>query len=806
MKSVETEPKGEQKKTEEKEKDLFKFSWLEIFSFSSVFFLLFSLLLLSFNFGLSSIEQVKISTVVYTTFFSLLFFTSYFLKNGTLRLGKYKLLILTSAVFVPFVYLLSSFFSGDFQNSFSGRLFEIDTFTFLFLCFALLSITSILFKSRERIFLGFLSFALSCFILLILQFLGMFFGGNFLEGIDFARFNFVGSWNEFALVVGAVSILSLITLENINPGWILKIFLYLILIFSLFFLSVINFALAWIFIAIFCFGVLTYFVSRNNLQKKFKIFSEESASIGKSKKYFFIIPFIFFIISCAFLFKGNLISSKLANFVSISQTEARPSIESTIKVGENVYNEHFFLGSGPNTFKNKWAEFKPEGVNNSLFWNEDFEQGFSYITTSVISTGFLSILAWSLFFLVFLYTGIKVLLFYKIKEAFSYYLSLASFITAFYFWLSLAFYAVGPVSIVLAFIFTGLFAASVSQTKEDFVFDFSVSDKPRLGFVMIFLFGIIFILSVGGVFITTEKVSANISFERAAAFLENKNKLNSSESYVKDAISVDPQDIYLRLASEIKIIQIKKLLSGKKELKKEDYEEFRMLLASAIGRANSATREGKNYYRNWLKLGDIYSSVISLNISDSYEKAKEAYKEALLLSPNNPLIYLKIARAETANENLEDAKEYIRKALSLKNNYTEAIFLLSQIQIKEGNLDSAIKSVKSASLMNSNDPTLFFQLGILYYNKENYEKAAEALQKTLSLSKNYANARYFLGLSYYNLDKKEKALNQLAEVSKLNPDNKEIEIMIENMKAGRDPFSEISKEKEKKGNKLPVDL
>ena len=85
--------------------------------------------------------------------------------------------------------------------------------------------------------------------------------------------------------------------------------------------------------------------------------------------------------------------------------------------------------------------------------------------------------------------------------------------------------------------------------------------------------------------------------------------------------------------------------------------------------------------------------------------------------------------------------------------------------------------------------------------------AIEAFEKAISLNDSYSNARYFLGLSYYNLNRTADAINQFEIVQSLNPDNKEVALILKNLKEGRAPFSDavppIDSKPEKRG-KLPI--
>ena len=86
----------------------------------------------------------------------------------------------------------------------------------------------------------------------------------------------------------------------------------------------------------------------------------------------------------------------------------------------------------------------------------------------------------------------------------------------------------------------------------------------------------------------------------------------------------------------------------------------------------------------------------------------------------------------------------------------------------------------------------YFRLGLLYYESKNYTRAAEEFQKSISLVPVYANARYFLGLSYARLGRNADAITEFEAVRSTNPDNVEVNTIIKNLRAGRDPFAGLS--------------
>ena len=185
----------------------------------------------------------------------------------------------------------------------------------------------------------------------------------------------------------------------------------------------------------------------------------------------------------------------------------------------------------------------------------------------------------------------------------------------------------------------------------------------------------------------------------------------------------------------------------------------------------------------------------------------DAYNGAAKFNPYDPSIYLSVARLEASQNKMDEAQKYIGAALQLKQNYTEAIFFLSQIQVNQGKIKDAIVSTQVTTQINPNNPQLFFQLGFLYYNDKDYQNAATALQKAVDLSSQYSNARYFLGLSLVRLNKNTEAVAQFEEIAKSNPDNKEVEGILANLKAGKSPFTDVKPPVDSKPEKraaLPI--
>ncbi len=236
-------------------------------------------------------------------------------------------------------------------------------------------------------------------------------------------------------------------------------------------------------------------------------------------------------------------------------------------------------------------------------------------------------------------------------------------------------------------------------------------------------------------------------------------------------------------------------------------EEFQRILGAAIEYGKGAIAQESGSYENWLALGRVYEAVVPLKIAGAYEGARAAYEEALKRNPRSPAIFLTIARLEAAKGDGVRAREFIGKSLQAKSNYTEAIFFLSQLEVQEGNIPAAIQSVEATVILAPNDSVLRFQLGLLKYNEKDFRGATDAFERAVALNQNYANARYFLGLSYDKLNRERDAIAQFEVLVKTNPDNKEVALILGNLKAGRAAFANAVPpvdEKPEKRSTLPV--
>src|SRR3989344_2884708 len=365
-------------------------------------------------------------------------------------------LFFLSVIIIPIVFLLSTLINGNFSRGFLGLPFEAGTTVFLLLGALLLFLTSQLFKSNEKIFYAYLAFFASFAIVALFQLIRIFAGASALSFGIFTNSasNLIGNWNDLAVFFGASTLLSIITLEMLPIDKRVRVISYFVFFLSLIFLCVVNFSTIWVILAIFAAIILIYlflFDSKKNT-------SSTDFQEKKPKRKISYTSILLLALSLLFIFFGTTLGDKISKTAKITNLEVRPSWTSTFQVVKNSLKDNTLVGSGPNTFSFDWLKYKPDGINETIFWNKDFNSGIGHITTFFATTGLLGILSWVFFIGFFIYLGSKAL-FDSSADIFSKYLRGSSFLVALFIWVVLFVYTPTITIFILAFFFTGLFAA-----------------------------------------------------------------------------------------------------------------------------------------------------------------------------------------------------------------------------------------------------------------------------------------------------------------------------------------------------------
>ena len=764
-------------------------------SFITLLFTLFTCLFFFIPYTPITLDASKGFLLSIGTTLSLLFWLISRLGDGKFVIPKDKLILF--AMFIPLVFLISSLFSSSIYVSLFGSGFEIGTFGSMLVLFIIFFLSSVYFQSEKRMGYFIYSLFVGGLIIILFQILNIFIRfENIFPGIlrGVSSGNLVGNWNNFALLLGVIVLLAIFTLElSKTKKLIFKIVQYLLLLSGVLLLVIINIPFVWLLVGSFSVIIFVYSISVQHL-------STNDTEGGKNKKVFPFISLSVIFISLVFLTSGSLINGFISKYISLNNPDVRPSIITTSQIAYEAMRHNPLLGTGPNTFIVDWALWQPKDIAQTIFWNIDFVNGYSLLSTFAVTTGLLGLLSLVLFLIVYTVRSIQSVRII-LQNSSSNYLVATTLIVSIYSWITIIFYNPNIVMLMLAFSSSGILIGMLVYKKAIPVRTFSFLTDPRHSFFSILGLVVLMVSTASLTYLYVEKFTSIIYFSKGLNTNNTKESLNKSEEMLLRAISLDKNDVYYRSLSQVYLSKIGVLINDKTlspDLFKSDFQE---LVNRAQESASLAINQNPKQYLNYMNLGNIYSSLVPLSVSNSYESAIVAYNKASLLSPNNPSVPLAKASLEFINKNNIEARKFIKESLGLKANYVDAIFLLVKIETNEGNLAEAIKQAEYAGEIAPNDSSVFFELGLLRYNSNDYVGAVSAFEKAVILNNSYLNARYFLGQSYSKVGRKDDALVQFNILNKIAPDNQEIKNAINSINA---PKQEVINNTESNKTKLPL--
>ncbi|OGZ12508.1 MAG: hypothetical protein A3D67_01780 [Candidatus Lloydbacteria bacterium RIFCSPHIGHO2_02_FULL_51_22] len=729
-------------------------------------------------FSVFSLPFAKALLLALTVLIALLLWFIGRLQDGVLHVPKSMVLAALLAILGTF--LVSTFLSPSFVESFGGVSFELGTFVSIALLVLISFLGAMLFESRVRLFSLYIALTVSFILVCVFQVAQAVLGDSFFlwRGFDANAASFLGTWNDLALFAGMTALLALITIEYLTLGRKALFFFYGVLCLALLALIVTSFSLAWGILGVFALIVVVYRFS-------LVLFAKKNGR-ALAVRTFPYAALLVLLLSVLFFLAGDALQGAISSTLNINKLEVRPSWNATTEIVKGTWQEHLIFGAGPNLFVSQWLLFKNEAVNTSLFWNTDFQYGIGLLPTFAVTTGLLGLLALLFFLGTLFYRGARA--FFAAGDEATHYFVFSLFGLLVYLWSATIFYVPGYPLVMFAFLLTGCFIALLAQKKFIGTLSFSYTNDPRVGFATVLLLVACLIGTVVSGYFVVKRVVAFYYYADARAAFEERGDIARADYALGKAVQFHTADLFYRSLVDVRLAQIQRLFSEEGLDQEVLRTRFQELFGSAVALGNAAIEEDATDYVNWFTRARTYSALVPLEIPGAYESAKEALRGARERNPQSPQLVLDEARLEIAHGAKEEGRKRIQEALALKNNYSDAIFVLAQLDIDAGNAKGAIQSLEQAAYLNPNDSGVFFRIGLLKYDIKDYAGARDALRRAVEIIPEYANARYYLGLTNFALGDIPAAIAEFEAIAKTNPGNTEIGHIIERLKGGQSPF------------------
>jgi len=155
--------------------------------------------------------------------------------------------------------------------------------------------------------------------------------------------------------------------------------------------------------------------------------------------------------------------------------------------------------------------------------------------------------------------------------------------------------------------------------------------------------------------------------------------------------------------------------------------------------------------RAWTNLGLAYLS------SQDQAHALEAFNEALLIRPENPIALVGKGSLYHAQGKIDEAIEAYQKALKVQSSYFLSHFNLGVAYQQKGDLEKALQAYQEALKLNAHHPQTHLNLGSIYLALGKYELAIEEYRESLRLDPESTDAHYNLGVTYETLGRTDLA-------------------------------------------------
>ena len=589
----------------------------------------------------------------------------------------------------------------------------------------------------------------------------------------------LGGWNDLGLFFGLTILLSLVALEQLPLTKWGKILFSVVVGVSLLMLAVVNFFAIWIVLGLVSLVQLMYTLTKDR-------FAEQTLPLqGKAEisMYSVILSSIVFAFSLIFIIGGTAVGGFVSDMTGISYVEVRPSLEATIGIGRQVYQENAFVGIGPNKFTDAWRMYKDPSINQTVFWATDFANASGYITTQFVTGGIFTIFAWLVFFGLFLTAGFRMLFKAVYVDRFWYFIGTSSFVAAVYLWSMSFTYNPGPVILLLTAMFTSIMFVAHGNLLSNAGRQFSITSNRRAGFILVGAVMLVIVGSSSALYYTGRHYASVYSFSGAVSGTQNNGTLEEIERTIASAYAATSNDLYARRIANFQLAKMNTLL-GLTEPTPEQQQAFQTAASTGVNAAQLAVNADPTDPLNWSTLGGIYSILASAGVEGAKDRATEAFDNARSFDPLNPSYALLEAQLASRTGDAAAARNSAIAAIQLKSNYTDALFFLTQLDIAEGKVDDAIATTRAIISLEPNNPARYYQLGVLESSAENVENAIDAFTRAIALDTNYANARYFLALAHIQEGDTEAAITQLEVVFELNPNNVDVAALITQLKSG----------------------
>lgn len=747
------------------------------------------------------VEHAKVALAVIAVFAGAIAWGISVVKQGTVEIPRS--LVIVGICALPIVYLLSALIAHPSMESFLGSGLERDTVVAVLLWASIALLGAFGISRAEGVRSAHMAIIGATLIAIIVQVIRLAWPTLLMGASGAASATLVGSWHDLISMTGLAIVLAAgyIATNTVRGAWRWALMGTIGLGFVIMIMA--SFRDIWIVLAVASLAVLAMTFRRGNSlaavqpqtppadahdpvrvggyppqmqQLHQSSYAQPEAGAPVRRTPLMVVAAV----SIVFAVFGGMIHQQLPNSLRILQFEVRPSWDGTMTVITSVWSEGKILfGSGPNTFANDWALYKPLEVNETPFWEVGFVQGVGVVPTSFATVGIIGGIAWIAFLALVVFCSIRVALRASGENRL---VAVLAVVSALYIWALNVFYVPGVGVIALAFLSVGMLIATARITNVIGVLSVPVSIRSPQGIAMTAGVLVVFIAMFGASAGTARAALSDAILNRAIVDYQEHGNLALASSRVQKALDLYASDRSHRAAVELGLLQLREALATP-NASEEEVKQIQGVLEQTIKHGLAAVVENEGDLQNWLTLARTYEELAGVQVQGAFEQAVAVYEKARDLHPTSPVPYFKLAQIAVAQNNIPVAQAMIDESLKRKQTYLPAHLLRSRIFASQNDAPSALASMQAVVQLAPNEPGAWYEFGALLFAAGDIQKAEVALRQAVTLEPSYANAWFVLARIYAGVGDRTRALEALEKVRALNPDNEAVLEAISQVRA-----------------------
>ncbi|MGC9605754.1 MAG: tetratricopeptide repeat protein [Minisyncoccia bacterium] len=737
-----------------------------------------------------ALETAKTVVIAVGTLISAALFSVAAFQEREVRLPPKSMIYVGALLAVS--TLASSALSGHFAKSFFGQGFELGTGSFiLLLCVAGLVAYRAVARSAGRAVILYAGLVGSFAVLYVFHFLRLVFGPGFASFgvLQAATVTVAGSWYALAMYAAVVAIFAISALALLSLASRQKALCYVALALSAILAYIINSVQVWEAAAV-AFLALAVCLSLGKPRSP-----GPRASILRRIAW---LPLAAAIICSIFIWNGVSLAGPVITRLNLGYSEFSLPWRLSLDVTAGELNDSPIFGIGPNRFIQAFLDHKPSAINQTDAWGVEFNYGFGFLPTAIVTQGLFGGAVWAMFLLLFGLLG-----FWSLRSLLrspegggaapeperscAGFIVVSSYFGAAFLWLVALIYVPPHAVLYSAFVLTGVWLGASAAYGHLRPLDLVMKPGGRV-FTATTVVCMVVAGAWGIVFLRSAEALAY--FGRGVKELTADNDPIMADDSFRAALALNPTDIYWQARAEAAIALSRELVGTLTSTSTASTSQIVVKSAASVvnqglGYALAAVSADPDNYYNYISEARVAEMATAIGMTNGPETAVTAYANAIRENPGNPSIYLSLARLQAVNKQYDEAIQTIGDALAVKSDYFDAIFLLAQVESSKGSLPEAISAAQFAVNLTPQNPLALFRLGLFQYVKGDYASAASNFSKIESLSPGYASAPYLLGLSDARLGKTAEAIDIFSRLAQADPGNAEVAAILSTLRAGK---------------------